>query len=169
MQTKEQIKNWKVVASFATVAALGVSGLAVASPNVRSDTPPPIEIEDRRDERGAALTTTTAPRFEIVGGPSFSPDDSLDTPLASAGVNDSPAPSDSPDRLDSTDSPAPTTSSTTTTAPSVNDSPDHSDSSDQAVPPPADSPDPDDSPELVDSPETVDSVDSVDAGDSLDS
>lgn len=139
MQTKEQIKNWKVVASVATVAALGVSGLAIASPS-DADTPPPIEVQDQRT--GEAFTSTTIGQFEVVPGPSFSPNsDSLDSPLASAGL-DSPA-------LDSAsvDSPAPAP------APAV-DSP----SADSPAPAPA----PDDSP-------SVDSPDSPDSGDSRDS
>ena len=156
MQTREQMKNWKVVASVATVAALGVSGLAIANPGDATSTPPPIEIEDRRPNQDATFTSTTQSRFEIVPGPSVSPgdDDSLDTPLASAGL-DSPDPVDSPadspaDSPDPVDSPA--------------DSPDPVDS-------PADSPDPVDSPadSPADSPDVADSGDSPDSADSLDS
>jgi hypothetical protein len=156
MQTKEQIKNWKVVASVATVAALGVTGLAIASPS-DADTPPPIEVQDQRT--GEGFTTTTIGQFEVVPGPSFSPNsDSLDSPLASAGL-DSPA-------LDSAsvDSPAPAPAP----APTADDSPGvdspaaDSPSADSTAPPPAPAPAPDDSP-------SVDSPVSADSGDSLDS
>ena len=151
MQTKEQIKNWKVVASVATVAALGVSGLAIASPS-DADIPPPIEVQDQRT--GESFTSTTIGQFEVVPGPSFSPNlGSLDSPLASAGL-DSPT-------LDSAsiDSPAPAPAPTADDSPAV-DSP----SADSPAPAPA----PDDSPS-VDSPGSVDSPESADSGDSLDS
>jgi len=158
MQTKEQIKNWKVVASVATVAALGVSGLAIASPS-DADTPPPIEVQDQRT--GETLTSTTIGRFEVVPGPSFSPgSDSLDSPLASAGL-DSPAVDSA-----SVDSPAPTPAP----APTAGDSPADSPAADSPAvdspspdsPAPAPAPAPDDSP-------SVDSPVSADSGDSLDS
>lgn len=142
MQTKEQIKNWKVVASVATVAALGVSGLAIGSPGNPTDTPSPIEIQDQRTSAETFATTTTL-GFVVVPNPSFS-HGSLDSPLASASL-DSPSP-DSPS-LDSPTvvSPAPAPAPAPTTAP-ADDSPS------------PDSPSPD-------SP----SVDSADSGDSLDS
>jgi hypothetical protein len=156
MQTKEQIKNWKVVASVATVAAFGVSGLVIASPS-DADTPPPIEIQDQRTIGGTS-TPTTLGQLEVVPGPAFTPGvDSLDTPLATATV-DSPA-VDSP----STDSPAPTPAP----GPAANDSPSvDSPSADSPAPAPAPAP-ADDSPS-VDSP-SVDSPGSTDSGDSLDS
>jgi hypothetical protein len=134
MQTREQVKNWKVVASVATAAALGVSGLAIASPGDPADAPPPIEIQDTRN---TAFTATTQPDFEVVPAPSFTMgDDSLDSPLASADTaQDSPESSPaSPDAQDSPESsPAsphvqdsPDSSPATTTAPSSNDSPDDS-------------------------------------------
>lgn len=80
MQTKEQMKNWKVVASVATVAALGVTSLAIASPN--PDTPPAIEIQDQRST-DSTFTTTTLGEFEIVPAPAFTPgSDTLDSPIA---------------------------------------------------------------------------------------
>ena len=150
MQTKEQIKNWKVVASVATVAALGVSGLAIASPS-DADTPPPIEVQDQR--AGETLTSTTIGQFEVVPGPAFSPgSDSLDSPLASADI-DSPAVDSA-----SVDSPAPAPAP----APTADDSPAvDSPSADSPAPAPAPAPDPDDSP-------SVDSPGSADSGDSLD-
>jgi len=156
MQTREQMKNWKVVASVATVAALGVSGLAIANPGDATSTPSPIEIEDRRQNSDVTFTSTTQSRFEIVPGHSVSPgDDSLDTPLASANL-------DSPDRQ-----------SEDADSPEVADSPDSGDSPD-SVSAPADSPDPADSP--ADSPDVADSpadspdvADSADSGDSVDS
>jgi hypothetical protein len=153
MQTKEQIKNWKVVASVATVAALGVSGLAIASPS-DADTPPAIEVQDQR-ATGDTFTTTTIGRFEVVPGPSFSPgSDSFDSPLASAGL-DSPA-------VDSASidypAPAPAPAPTAGDSPAV-DSP-SADSPAPAAPAPA--PATDDSPS-ADSPESVGSGDSLDS------
>jgi hypothetical protein len=158
MQTKEQIKNWKVVASVATVAALGVTGLAIASPS-DADTPPAIEVQDQRT--GEAFTSTTIGQFEVVPGPSFSPNsDSLDSPLASAGL-DSPAVDSA-----SIDSPTPTTAPAP--APTAGDSPVadspavDSPSADSPAPAPAPAPTPDDSPS-VDSPESAVSGDSLDS------
>jgi hypothetical protein len=154
MQTKEQIKNWKLVASVATVAALGVTGLAIASPS-DADTPPPIEVQDQRT--GEAFTSTTIGQFEVVPGPSFSPNsDSLDSPLASAGL-DSPA-------LDSAsvDSPAPAPAPTADDSPVADSPAADSPSADSPAPAPAPAPAPDDSP-------SVDSPVSADSGDSLDS
>lgn len=152
MQTREQIKNWKVVASVATVAALGVSGLAIASPGDPADTPPPIEIQDTRQVSDTRFTTTTDRGFEVVPAPSFTLDDSLDSPLASAeiqGSQDAPPTTvqDSPDASvqDSPDAPPATT---------AQDSPDVADS-------PA--------PAADDSMDSGDSVDSVDSGDSVSS
>lgn len=111
MQTKEQMKNWKVVASVATVAALGVSGLAIASPGSQRDFPAPIEIQDQRTS-GETFATTTSLGFEVVPAPAFGAD-SLDSPLASVSF-DSPSPdSASPDSL-SLDSPSVGSPSTTT-------------------------------------------------------
>jgi hypothetical protein len=168
MQTREQIKNWKVVASVATAAALGVSGLAIANPGNAADTPPPIEIEDRRANADLTVTSTTQlAGFEVVPGPSLSPaDDSLDSPLASSDlatrdvdspdVDDSPAANDSPDVSDSPDvADSPDPSGDTTDSPDTVESPDSSDS-----------PDTSDSPDSSDSPDTGDSADSIDSLDS---
>jgi len=134
MQTREQIKNWKVVASMASVAALGLSGLAIASPGEDAQTPPPIEIQDRSRGGERIFPDGTQPEFEVVPGPSLTPQlDSLDSPLESADL-DSPvddSPVDSPD-----DSPVD----------SPVDSPDLADSPDESVDSPDDSVDsPDDS------------------------
>lgn len=164
MQTREQVKNWKVVASVATVAALGVSGLAVASPRDNGETPPPIEIEDRRSEAGISVTSTTEPRFEVVPGPSVTPGvaDSLDTPLASAEVTPAPAASKATDSPDDVDSAGHRPVTTVADSPDVSDSP-----AAPADPAPADSPDPvdsaPDSPDVADSPASGDSVDSLDS------
>jgi hypothetical protein len=139
MQTREQIKNWKVVASMASVAALGLSGLAIASPGEDAQTPPPIEIQDRNQGGERLFPGGTQPEFQVVPGPSVTPDlDSLDSPLASADL-DSPAddsPDDSP--VDSPDD-SPVDSPDDSPVDSPVDSPDDS---------PVDSPDdsPDDSP-----------------------
>ncbi len=145
MQTREQVRNWKVIGSLATVAALGVSGLAIAS-TAPTENPPPIELDDQRNLGTSATTVTTSPGFEVVPGQSFSIDsgESLDSPLASGdldtGSPDSPADSpDSPDRA-----PAPT----------VDVSADSPDSPDRAPAPAADS---------ADSPASADSADSLDS------
>jgi hypothetical protein len=147
MQTRDQVKNWKVVVSAASVAALGLTGLAVASPGGSENAPPAINIQDQREDSAQLNTTTTTHSFEVVPGPvtqfdSFdSIDSSDDTLLASASVDDSVDSAD--DSIASIDSP---------------DSPDDSiDSVDS----------PDDSIDSVDSPD--DSVDSPDESDSLDS
>lgn len=106
MQTKDQVKNWKVVVSSASVAALGLTGLAVASPDGSNNAPPPINIQDQRDESALLNTTTTTLAFEVVPGPvtQFDSIDSVDdTVLASADVDDSV--DDSPDTAVADDSP----------------------------------------------------------------
>jgi hypothetical protein len=101
MQTKDQVKNWKVVVSAASVAALGLTGLAVASPDGSTNAPPAINIRDQRDDSAQLSTTTTTHAFEVVPGPvtQFDSIDSIDsvddTVLASADVEDSV--DDSPD------------------------------------------------------------------------
>jgi len=107
MQTKDQVKNWKVVVSAASVAALGLTGLAVASPSGSNNAPPAINIQDQT-EGSTQLTTTTSPSFEVVPGPvtQFDSIDSVgsvdDTVLASASVDDSV--DDSPDTAVADDS-----------------------------------------------------------------
>ena len=144
MQTREQVKNWKVIGSLAAVAALGVSGLTVANASEPTDAPPPIEIDDQRSLDATVSPGTTTPSFVIVPAPSMSMDDSLDSPLASGdldSVDDAPAAGDS---VDSLDSPAP--------APAPTVAEDSVDSVDSPAPAPSN-----------------DSVDSADSGDSLDS
>ncbi|MEX1092060.1 MAG: hypothetical protein WEB67_08005 [Acidimicrobiia bacterium] len=108
MQTKDQVKNWKVVVSAASVAALGLTGLAVASPDGSNNAPPAINIQDQRDG-STQLTTTTTHAFEVVPGPvtQFDSIDSIDsvddTVLASADLDDSV--DDSPDTAVADDSP----------------------------------------------------------------
>lgn len=137
MQTRDQVKNWKVVVSTASIAALGLTGLALASPDGSNEAPPAIDIDDRRGRgQSAVVTSTTDPSFQVVPGPVLTPgDDSFDSPLASASLDDSP--DSSPDVV-------------------AVDSPDVS---------PDDSPDgsPDASPD--DSPDESDSLDSVDSSD----
>ncbi len=87
MQTREQVKNWKVIGSLAAVAALGVSGLAVANASEPTDAPPPIEIDDQRSLDATVSPGTTTPSFVIVPAPSVSMDDSLDSPLASGDLD----------------------------------------------------------------------------------
>jgi hypothetical protein len=136
MQTRDQVKNWKVVVSTASIAALGLTGLALASPDGSNEAPPAIDIDQRERGQSAVVTSTTGPSFQVVPGPVVTPgDDSLDSPLASASLDDSPedSPDSSPDVV-------------------ADDSPD-------------DSPDvvADDSPD--DSPDDSDSQDSVDSSD----
>lgn len=146
MQTKDQVKNWKVVVSAASVAALGLTGLAVASPDGSNNAPPAINIQDQRDASQLNTTTTTT-AFEVVPGPvtQFDSIDSVDdTALASASVDDSA--DDSPD--------------TAVVDDSVDDSPDDAVADDSPDDSPVDSPD--------DSPDSPDDSDSLDSGDSSD-
>jgi hypothetical protein len=143
MQTGDQVKNWKVVVSAASMAALGLTGLAVASPDGSNNAPPAINIEDSRNGSTQLNTTTTTSSFEVVPGPvtQFDSIDSIDatedTVLASASLDDSV--DESPDDA------------------VVDDSPDDSvDSPDDSV----DSPD--DSVDAVDDSDSLDSVDSSD-------
>lgn len=152
MQTKEQARNWKVVASVATVAALGVGGLAVASPNSQAGSPPPIELDDTRSANVTSQLSGNESNFQIVPSPTIDPGDSLDSPLASADITETTqatvattAADDSPDDADS---------------PMATDSHETSDSP-ADPPPPVDDASPDDSP--------ADSVDSTGSVDSLDS
>lgn len=147
MQTKEQMKSWKFVASVATVAALGVSGYAIASTSPNSDTPAPIDIEDQRTTEDTFFTTTTL-GFEVVPAPSFSPGDSVNSPTPSL---DTPLSADSPVSVASrasVDSPASVDTPPRTTAP-AQDSP--------ASPDTPNSPNSPDSPDSADSPSSVDS------------
>ena len=107
MQTKDQVRNWKVVVSSASVAALGLTGLAVASPEGSNNAPPAINIQDRRDDAAQLSTTITTHAFEVVPGPvtQFDSIDSTDTVddtvLASADLDDSV--DDSPDTASADD------------------------------------------------------------------
>ena len=138
MQTKDQVKNWKVVVSAASVAALGLTGLAVASPDGSNNAPPAINIQDKRDDSAQVTTTTTTHAFEVVPGPvtQFDSVDSIDTVddtvLASASVDDSV--DDSPDPSVADDSPddSPSASPDDSTVDSPDDSADDSDSLDSA-------------------------------------
>jgi hypothetical protein len=149
MQTKDQVKNWKVVVSAASVAALGLTGLAVASPDGSNNAPPAINIQDQRDAPQLNTTTTTH-AFEVVPGPVTqfdsidSTDSADDTVLASASVDGSV--DDSPDTAVPDDS--------------VDDSPDTAVADDSQDDSPIDSPD--------DSPDSSDDSDSLDSGDSSD-
>ena len=138
MQTKDQVKNWKVVVSAASVAALGLTGLAVASPGGSNNAPPAINIQDQRNDSAQLNTTTTTHAFEVVPGPvtQFDSIDSIDsvddTVLASASVDDSV--DDSPDTAVEDDSPdnSPVDSPDDSPIDSPDDSADDSDSLDSA-------------------------------------
>lgn len=135
MQTKDQVKNWKVVVSAASVAALGLTGLAVASPDGSNNAPPAINIQDQRDDSAQLNTTTTTHAFEVVPGPvtqfdSIDSTDSVDdTVLASASLDDSV--DDSPDTAVADDS-VDDSEDTAVVDDSPDDSPDVSDSLDSA-------------------------------------
>lgn len=146
-----------LVYRIAAVAALGVSGFAIASTNP-PENPPPIELDDQRNLDVVVTTVTTRPDFEVVPGQGFTIDtgESLDSPLASGdldtGSADSPDVSpdqtaDSPDsHIDSADSPDKAPS------PTVNVSADSPDSPDSAP-----------TPDSADSPASADSADSLDS------
>ena len=145
MQTKEQARNWKVVASVATVAALGVSGLALASPSNQAGSPPPIELDDARPGAVTSQSPQHELPFQVVPSPTVDPGDSLDSPLASADISDTTLATVATNSAD--DSPDVADSPVAADSPDVNDSP--------AAAPPADDASPDDSLE--------DSVDSLDS------
>lgn len=158
MQTKEQMKSWKFVASVATVAALGVSGYAIASTGGGVDTPAPIEIRDQRATEDTFVTTTTL-GFEVVPAPSFSHVDSGNSPRPDL---DSPLTADSPVSVASRatiDSPTSVDTAPKVTITAV-DSPSPDAASSPATP---DSPDAPDSPVSADSPVSGDSPSSVDS------
>lgn len=119
-ETQKKQENWKVVAGVAAAAALGISGLAVASPDrTQQGTPPAIELEDQASTTELGTSAGSQGGWEVVGSPSFTPDlddslDSLDSPLASADL-------DSPD-VD--DSPGGQSSSVVDDSPDVDNSPD---------------------------------------------
>ena len=109
MQTRDQVKNWNVVVSAASVAALGLTGLAVASPGGSNDAPPAINVEDQRPGSAQLSTTSTTLSFEVVPGPvtQFDSFDSIDSTddslLSSASVDSVDSPDDSIDSIDSSD------------------------------------------------------------------
>ncbi|MGF1618793.1 MAG: hypothetical protein ACFCU2_13470, partial [Acidimicrobiia bacterium] len=99
MQTRDQVKNWKVVVSAASVAALGFTGLAVASPGGSNNPPPAINVQDQRGDSADLNTTTSTHSFEVVPGPvtQFDSIDSTDDSLlSSASLDTSPDSPDSP-------------------------------------------------------------------------
>lgn len=149
MQTKEQMKNWKFVASVATVAALGVSGYAIASTTGTAETPAPIDIDDQRTTADTFVTTTTL-AYEVVPAPSISHVDPVNSPTF-----DTPL---------SVDSPVPVTSRASVDSPASVDTPP------RATAPAPDSPSPDSpTPDSPKSPDTADSPESTDSPSSLDS
>lgn len=118
MQTKDQVNErfganrWKIVASAATLSALGITAVSLADTAPRS-TPEAINLSDRAQLSGVA---TTLPPFvispgQILAGDLDSPfdtnDNTNDSPLAGAATVDSPDSPDSPDTAvaDSPDSP----------------------------------------------------------------
>lgn len=109
MQTKDQVRKWKIAAGAASLTAIGVVGVAIAAPSgASSESPPPIELQDARSVSEITNSTTTT-LFPVVGGPVVIPDidDSLDSPLASADLS-SPDADGSPDMdqsIDPDDSP----------------------------------------------------------------
>ena len=70
MQTKEQgktPKDWKVIAAVATASALGLSGLALADSGSRTDTPEPIDLEDRTAITEVTVAKTTSTTLADLG------------------------------------------------------------------------------------------------------
>ena len=70
MQTKEQgksPKDWKVIAAVATASALGLSGLALADSSSRTDTPDPINLEDRAPITEVTVAKTTSTTLADLG------------------------------------------------------------------------------------------------------
>jgi hypothetical protein len=156
MQTKDQIlTNWKVMATASTVVALGITGVAMASPgNDQPSTPPAIEIADQRGVDVSLITSTNRPTFEIVPGPTYGPfgDNSFDS-MDSLDSDDANS-AKYMDSLDSDDA----------NSAKYMDSIDSMDSDDSM-----DSMDSDDSDDSMDSDDSDDSMDSDDSDDSLDS
>ncbi|HSJ82186.1 MAG TPA: hypothetical protein VLA91_00065 [Acidimicrobiia bacterium] len=126
MQTKEQGKSprdWKVIAAVATASALGLSGLALADSDSRTDTPDPINLEDRTPitEVTVAKTSTTLADLGVRVSSADSASSPFDEPaappvtmadsVASVGSAASPEPAPAPavqpaaDSVDSADSP----------------------------------------------------------------
>ncbi|HSJ71339.1 MAG TPA: hypothetical protein VLA29_06820 [Acidimicrobiia bacterium] len=161
MQTKDQIlKNWKVMATASTVAALGITGVAMASPgNDQPATPPAIEIADQRGVDVSLITSTDRPTFEIVPGPTYGPfgDDSIES-MDSLDSNDSIESMDSLDSNDSIESMDSLDSDDSVDSTTYVDSLDSDDSVDSTT-----------YVDSLDSDDSLDSVDSMDSDDSLDS
>jgi len=70
MQTKEQgksPKDWKVIAAVATASALGLSGLALADSGSRTDTPDPINLEDRTPITEVTVAKATSTTLADLG------------------------------------------------------------------------------------------------------
>jgi hypothetical protein len=127
MQTKEQgksPKDWKVIAAVATASALGLSGLALADSGSRTDTPDPINLEDRTPITEVTVAKTTSTTLadlgvRVSGADSASspfdepaaPPATLADSVASVGSAASPEPAPAPavqpaaDSVDSADSP----------------------------------------------------------------
>lgn len=132
MQTRDQVKNWKVVATVASVAALGLSGLAVASPGETPGAPAPINLDDQRSIDEA--TFTTDPEFAVVSNPTVLGDD-LDSPLDTMDdtgddlddLEDSPDADDISDDVDDSPEPSGATVDDDDDSPDSDDSPDDGD------------------------------------------
>lgn len=121
MQTKEQgksPKDWKVIAAVATASALGLSGLALADSGSRTDTPDPIDLEDRIaiTEVTVAKTTSTTladlgvrvssadsagSPFDEPAAPPITMADSVASAASAASPDPAPAPAFAADSVDS--------------------------------------------------------------------
>jgi hypothetical protein len=138
MQTKEQgksPKDWKVIAAVATASALGISGLALADSGSRTDTPDPINLEDRTPITEVTVAKTTSTTLADIGvrvsgadsasspfdEPAASPATMADS-VASVGSAASPEPAPAPPPPPAADS---VDSASADSGPSV-DSPDDS-------------------------------------------
>jgi hypothetical protein len=138
MQTRDQgerRRDWKVIATIATVSALGISGLALADSSDRSDTPGSIDLEDR-----ITITEVTTPKSTATTLADLGLDvatlDSASSPFDDSGtqttVADSVASAASATTAVSAASPASAASPEAASAPSA-DSPDPAPADDSPV------------------------------------
>lgn len=151
MQTRNQWKrprDWKVVAGVAAAATLGITGLALASPDDGS-VPDAITLEDQASVVDVSIPDSLPP----VSVVDLTDDTDLDSPFDDSPIQDSP--DDSPPGPTTTladDSPSPDDSPpapSTTAATVADDSPSPDDSPAAPTTPITvadDSPSPDDSP-----------------------
>jgi len=124
MESKDQgrrPKDWKVVAAIATASALGLTGLALADSNDNSDTPDPINLEDRTPVTEVTVAKTTSSTLADLGvrvdsldsagspfdEPAAPPTTIADSAASAASADPAPAPAPAPAPEPSADSPDP--------------------------------------------------------------